>query len=102
MKIYLAGKITGDPEYKAKFEAAEKQLRKENPASIILNPAILPEGLEEEDYMRITMDMLLAADEAVFLEDATESLGAIAEGSMCRKLGKPCRTLALEKSENSQ
>lgn len=27
-KIYIAGKITGDPEYKAKFEAAADEYKK--------------------------------------------------------------------------
>ena len=99
MKIYIAGKITGDPNYKEKFNEAEAELKKIIPGSVILNPAILPEGLEEEDYMRITMEMLLAADAAVFLPDSSKSAGAMIEFSMCKKIGKPWSTFSVEKTE---
>ena len=51
VKIYIAGKITGDKRYKAKFAAAEKNLQAAG--HVVLNPATLPAGLEQADYMRI-------------------------------------------------
>ena len=40
MKIYIAGKITGDDGYRAKFQEAAKNL--EALGHVVLNPAILP------------------------------------------------------------
>ena len=37
-KIYIAGKITGDPEYKAKFEAAAEAYKKR------VTPCLIPLG----------------------------------------------------------
>ena len=67
MKIYIAGKITGDRKYRAKFREAAKTL--EALGHVVLNPAILPDGLEQVDYMRICLAMLEAADLAVFMPD---------------------------------
>ena len=88
MKIYIAGKITGDRKYKAKFREAAKTL--EALGHVILNPDILPAGLEERDYMRITLAMLEAADLAVFLPDYRESAGAMIEWAWYKRTGKNC------------
>lgn len=88
MKIYIAGKITGDRHYKAKFRAAAKTL--EAQGHVVLNPATLPAGLTDGDYMRIGMTMLAAADMAVFLPDYQESAGAMVEWAYCHRTGKPC------------
>lgn len=77
VKIYIAGKITGDNNYRAKFQEAAEKL--EVLGHVVLNPAILPAGLEEPDYMQITLAMLNAADLAVFLPDYQESAGAMIE-----------------------
>lgn len=47
MKIYIAGKITGDKRYKAKFAAAAKNLQ--TAGHVVLNPATLPAGLTDAD-----------------------------------------------------
>lgn len=88
MKIYIAGKITGDNEYKAKFREAAEKL--ETLGHVVLNPAILPAGLAEQDYMQITLAMLNAADMAVFLPDYQESAGAMVEWAWCQRTGKDC------------
>ncbi len=88
MKIYIAGKITGDRKYRAKFREAAKTL--EALGHVVLNPAILPAGLEERDYMRITLAMLEAADLAVFLPDYRESAGAMIEWAWRKRTGKDC------------
>lgn len=88
MKIYLAGKITGDKRYKAKFREAAKNL--EAQGHVVLNPATLPDGLTDADYMRICMAMLEAADLAVFLPDYQESKGAMVEWGWCQRTGKEC------------
>ena len=88
VKIYIAGKITGDRKYRAKFREAAKAL--EALGHVVLNPAILPAGLEELDYMRITLAMLEASDLAVFLPDYRESAGAMIEWAWCHRTGKDC------------
>ena len=59
-KIYIAGKITGEPDYKAKFDAAEQEYNKKG--YTVLNPAVLPGGLQPADYMRICFAMIDSAD----------------------------------------
>lgn len=88
MKVYLAGKITGDKRYKAKFREVEKKL--EAAGHVVLNPATLPDGLEQADYMRICLAMLDTADLAVFLPDYQESKGAMVEWGYCQRIGKDC------------
>lgn len=74
---YLAGKITGDANYKEKFrEAAERFTAA---GYTVLNPADLPEGMEKEDYMRMCLAMMFTADAVAFLPDWQESLGATIE-----------------------
>ena len=55
MKIYIAGKIAGDRRYRAKFREAAKTL--EAAGHVVLNPATLPDGLTDGDYMRIALAM---------------------------------------------
>lgn len=70
MKIYIAGKITGDNEYRAKFQEATSTM--EALGHVVLNPAILPAGL------------------AVFLPDYQESAGAMIEWAWCKRTKKEC------------
>lgn len=88
MKIYIAGKIDGDKRYRAKFREAAKTL--ETAGHVVLNPATLPDGLEQADYMRICLAMLDTADLAVFLPDYQESKGAMVEWGYCQRIGKDC------------
>lgn len=88
MKIYLAGKITGDPDYRKKFEAAADYVRSQRPDAVVLNPAVLPAGLTEQDYMTITGQMLSAADEVMCLADWEDSEGAKIEIRLAGKIGK--------------
>lgn len=90
MKIYIAGKITGDPDYRAKFADAQRQI--EAQGHIVLNPATLPEGMEPKDYMRICFAMIDVADAVVFLSDAAESAGARLEMAYCEYIEKEYET----------
>lgn len=81
MKIYIAGPISGDPDYKAKFAAAAAWLGKDT-GDRILNPAMLPEGLTPAQYMQICVPMLLAADRVVFLPGWENSKGAQIEHAL--------------------
>ena len=89
MKIYISGKITGDPNYKMKFRMAEKHIQEMYPLAVILNPALLPEGLTRAEYMRICISMIDVAAAVFALPDAGESAGAKVELAYCRYIGKP-------------
>ncbi len=91
MKIYIAGKISGDPAYQDKFERAAEQLRAEG--HVVLSPALLPSGLENEEYMTICVTMMSIADEVAFLPDYINSGGALIEYSLCAYGNKPIRRL---------
>lgn len=86
MKIYIAGKITGDPKYFEKFWRAETELKKQG--YVILNPALLPEKMTPMDYMRICFAMIDTADAVAFLSDWRESPGATLEHAYCEYIGK--------------
>lgn len=81
MKIYIAGKITGDPHYRDKFSAVGELLEKQG--HIVLSPAVLPEGMTQADYMRICFAMIDAADAVCFLPDASKREGALLELQYC-------------------
>ena len=51
MKVYIAGKITGDPGYRDKFAAAEIQLGWQG--HTVLNPAELPGGHEPRRWINV-------------------------------------------------
>lgn len=86
--IYLSGPITEDPDYKKKFNDAEFLLSGRL-GHKVLNPAVLPQGLTEAQYMRIDLAMLDSADVVVFLPGWENSRGACIEWSYCVKIDKP-------------
>lgn len=86
MKVYIAGKITGDERYGEKFRRAEEALRAKGHR--VLNPAVLPEGMSAGDYMRICFAMIDCADVVMFLPDWGQSGGALLESAYCRYVGK--------------
>lgn len=85
--IYIAGPITNDPDYEAKFDEAARQLAWKN--WIPLNPAILPKGLNSEAYMPICLAMVNAADAIVLLNGHENSAGACIEKLFAIYQGKP-------------
>ena len=88
MIVYIAGKITGEPKYKEKFLKAEEYFAKDD--YIVLNPAILPEGMSSETYMNICFPMIREADLVAFLPNWRESRGAKLEFTHCQYIGKTC------------
>lgn len=86
MKLYIAGKITGDDDYQVKFIKA--RLKLERQGHIVLSPAALPEGLSTADYMRICFAMIDCVDAVVFLPDWVTSKGAQLERQHCSYIGK--------------
>ena len=86
-KAYIAGKITGDSEYKEKFRKAKAELEKSNFRVIV--PSVLPAGLSKADYMRICFAMIDCAHVVYFLPDWQQSEGAKVEKAYCDYVGKP-------------
>lgn len=84
--VYIAGKITGDPDYQKKFDAAAEKL--EAGGDIVVKPSVMPEGLRPVDYMRVCFAMIESADTVCFLPDWLDSSGAKLEYSFCRYIGK--------------
>ena len=97
-KLYIAGKITGDPDYKEKFEKVRKEFEDDY---IILNPATLPEGMLPSDYIRICFAMIDVADIVLFLPNYKESKGATLEKEYCEYVGKRCINYVPEQMEDA-
>jgi hypothetical protein len=88
MKIYIAGKITGDKNYKTKFKRAEKLLR--SLGHSVMNPAwIAPsDDFTWTDYMQISGMMQARCNAVYFLKDWKESEGAKIEFKRCHQLNQ--------------
>lgn len=86
--IYIAGPITGEPNYKDKFAKAERELRRIFGWDV-LNPARQPEGLSKSEYMQLSYRDIENADMVVFLPGWRSSKGARLERQHCRYIDKP-------------
>lgn len=86
VKVYIAGKITGDSLYKKKFQRAQDFFEKQG--DIVLNPAVLAEGMRPADYMMICIPMIFTADWIVFLPNYRDSRGAQVEYALADYIGK--------------
>jgi len=85
-KVYIAGPMTGiENENREAFNG--KALRILASGDIPLNPATLPAGLEQSEYMDICFAMIRAANRLEFLPGWRSSAGAIAEFAYAKKLG---------------
>jgi nucleoside 2-deoxyribosyltransferase len=88
-KIYLAGPMTGLPEYNyPAFFAAEQALKERGFA--VLNPASSFGGdvnLPREYYLRSAISMLLQADAVMLLDGWEKSKGAKLEREIAFELG---------------
>ncbi len=88
-KIYIAGKITGNEVYKQQFAELEEWLKCVYPNVMVINPAVLPQGLSRADYARIYISMIDSADIVVFDSDIGDSKGSQLEIEYCDYINKP-------------
>jgi hypothetical protein len=89
MIAYLSGKITGDSEYRAKFEKYQKVYEACGMYETVISPAMLPEGLRRESYMPICFELIKAADVVIMLPDWKDSPGAKLEKAFAEYQKKP-------------
>lgn len=87
MKIYISGAMASRPDtYKEIFDEAEAVFRKYG--HIVLNPALLPKGLDHNKYMQICLAMIDAADMVFMLAGWEVSAGARLEKDYAEYQGK--------------
>jgi|GEM_PF-947615 hypothetical protein len=85
-KVYIAGPMTGlidcnRPEFHLAADV-QREL-----GHIVLNPATIPDGLTEPEYMAICLPMLMCCDRIYLLDNWASSKGAKAEYALANKLG---------------
>jgi hypothetical protein len=86
MKIYIAGKITDNPNYKEQFAEAEKNFVSQG--HTVLNPSFLPFGFEQDEYMAICYSMIDVCEAVCFLSNWKGSKGANKEYDYAEEKGK--------------
>lgn len=88
MIIYLSGAISSCLDtYKEKFKKAQRYF--ENLDHIVINPSMLPIGLDDNAYMPICMAMIDAADAfAIIDKEWKNSKGVVLEKKYAEYQGK--------------
>ncbi|MFW0766734.1 DUF4406 domain-containing protein [Trabulsiella odontotermitis] len=85
-KVYIAGPMTGIPDFnRPAFHRMAANITEQG--DVALNPAVLPDGLSQAEYMDICCAMVRCADTIYMLKDWDTSSGARAELSLAIKLG---------------
>lgn len=85
MKVYIAGPMSGLAEFN-RPEFMLSAARLSHAGNIVLNPATLPDGLSQREYMDICTAMLRCADTIYMLKGWANSSGARAELALAEKL----------------
>ena len=87
MKVFISGKMTGLVGYNHnEFKKAESYLQ--HYGHIVLNPALLPLGMDRHDYMVICYAMVEVADAVYVLRNSEDSIGSQEEVRHATAIGK--------------
>lgn len=95
--VYIAGRISGVPEYWKPFEQAEDEITAQG--CIVLTPTRLPWNLSNDKAMKICLAMIEQADVVYFLPGWNLSVGANVEMAYCKYTGKATVTSLEELKE---
>ena len=85
-KMYIAGSITNDKNYKAKFNKVEKFMS--NLGYSVFNPALSPDGLTYREYINLGLNMLMQCD-CICIIDGENSYGTAFEKHYAELVGMP-------------
>ncbi|EET3989926.1 DUF4406 domain-containing protein [Escherichia coli] len=86
MRVFISGPMTGYAGFnRAAFNDAERMLKSQG--CTVLNPAVLPDGLTQAQYMDICLAMVRCADTVFMLSGWEASAGARTEHALAEKLG---------------
>ena len=97
-KIYIAGPMTGYKDFnRPAFKSLALKLSLDG--NVVLSPAVLPDGLEQREYMDICCAMIRCADAVFMLRGWENSAGAVAEHALAKKIGLEIIT---ERQETAQ
>lgn len=87
MRIYISGAMASCKDtYKGIFYREQRELEKDG--HIVINPAILPEGLDHDKYMPICLAMIDGADAIYMFNNWQDSTGALLELAYATYQGK--------------
>lgn len=90
--IYIAGPMSGIKGHnRPLFNMVASELTEQGHS--VLNPATLPDGLSQGQYMQICLPMVAVSDELVMLPGWEQSEGAYIEFLLAKKSGKTIRAL---------
>lgn len=88
-KVFISGPISSRPDtYREDFALASELV--ERAGFIPILPSVLPLGMEQGDYMKITLAMLETSDMVLLLDGWTGSEGAQLEAAYAEYIKKPC------------
>lgn len=87
MRVYISGSMSACMStYRRSFAKAERMLVADG--HIVINPAMLPVGLDADKYMPICMAMIDAADAIYLFNNWQNSKGALLEKAYAEYQGK--------------
>lgn len=99
-KVYIAGKITDEPNFKENFKRVMDHLEAEGHA--VMNPATLRGGFDYEEYMAVCFKMIDQCDTVLLLNNWQESPGAKREHRYATDKGKSIWTQPRQATPSSE